>query len=195
MSSEPLFLSAPSTHPNAQTLPYRKKQMKTLMRWAVALVGLAGLVGCTTTQPPNVSAGTGVGLSPQDEAGVRATVAEFANTWNHHDMKGMHELFTEDVYRVGIQGNIWRGKRRVCEGHDFGNRISDDKTPWRIEDIEVRFLAPQAAVAVAAMKIGKGVNMAGQLIPDAQWRSTFVLAKRGGAWKIAHIHHSIRAVG
>ena len=154
----------------------RKKQVKTLTQLAAALVALAGLVGCTTTPPPNASAGTGVVLSPQDEAAVRATLAEFANTWNHHDMKGFHELFTEDVYRIGVQGNIWRGKQRVCEAHDYGNRTFDAKTPWRIENIEVRSLAPQAAVAVAVM--------------NTDWRSSFIMAKRGGAWKIAHFHHS-----
>ena len=32
-----------------------------------------------------------------DESAVRAIVNEFANTWNRHDMKAMHELDTEDV--------------------------------------------------------------------------------------------------
>jgi hypothetical protein len=28
---------------------------------------------------------------------VRSVVKEFANTWNRHDMKAMHELDTDDV--------------------------------------------------------------------------------------------------
>ena len=143
----------------------QKKQMKTLKQLSLLLVAWAGLVGCTTTQPRNASAGMGVVLSPQDEAAVRATVAEFVNTWNHHDMKGpsglssamaraMCELVTEDVLWINFIGNIWRGNE-VCGFHDLLHRTQSPQRSLSIEKMEVRSLAPQVAVATVRMKFGK----------------------------------------
>jgi len=165
--------------------------MKTLTLLAVALVSWAGLVGCTTTQPPNASAGTGVVLSPQDEAAVRATVAEFVNTWNHHDMKGMRELVTEDVLWINFIGNIWRGKAEVYKFHDMLHRTRTPVRPLSTEKMEVRSLAPQVAVATAKMKFGQGLSLFGQEGPEFHTRDSFVMAKRGGAWKIVHFHSTI----
>jgi uncharacterized protein (TIGR02246 family) len=148
--------------------------MKTLALLAVALVAWAGLVGCTTTQPPNASAGTGIVLSRQDEAAVRAMVAEFVNIWNQPDVKVMHELFTEDALWIIRNGNVWRGKREVYRFYDMNH--SAPPYPLSTEKMEVRSLAPQVAVATATMK----------LWPEFYTRDSFVMAKRGGAWKIVH---------
>ena len=154
--------------------------MKTLTLLAVALVAWAGLVGCTTTQPPNASAGTDVELSPQDEAAVRATLAEFVNIWNHPDMKVMHELFTEDALWIIRDGNVWRGKGAVYKYFDTsrrtGNPYRTPGSPLSTEKMEVRCLAPHVAVATAKTKWG----------PELHTRDSFVMAKRGGAWKIVH---------
>ena len=151
--------------------------MKTLTLLAAALVAWAGLVGCTTTQPLNASAGTGVGLSPQDEAAVRATVAEFVNIWNQPDVKVMHELFTEDALWIIRNGNVWRGKGEVYRFYDMNH--GNTGSPLSTEKMEVRSLAPQVAVATATMKFG-------QEDPWLHTRDSFVMAKRGGAWKIVH---------
>jgi len=156
------------------------KQMKTLTLLAVALVALAGLVACTTTQRPNASAGTGITLSPHDEAAVRATVAEFVNTWNHDDMRGLHELVTEDALWILRNGNAWRGKGEVYRF--YGMVVGKD--PLSIEKMEVRSLAPQVAVATVKMKFGQE----GSVFHE---RESFVMAKRGGAWKIAHFHSTV----
>ena len=151
--------------------------MKTLALLAVAVVAWSGLVGCTTTQPPTASAGPGVVLSPQDVAEVRAAVAEFVNIWNHDDMKGMHDLVTEDALWILRNGNVWRGKGEVYRFHDLVQRTPG--SPWSIEKMEVRSLAPQVAVATVTMKF----SHVGQEFHN---RDSFIMAKRGGAWKIVH---------
>ena len=166
--------------------------MKTLKLLAVALVALAGLVGCTTTRPPKGSAGADAVLSPQDEAAVRATLAEVANTWNHHDIKAMCELLTEDVQWILSNGNVWRGKLPVYKGYDARHFILNPKTgkpsmgTLNIEDIKVRSVAPQVAVGVAVLAFTKGVGETDQEYPAWGQRGSFVMANRGGAWKIAH---------
>jgi len=59
---------------------------------AVAVIVLSRFAtgdSAMTNTPPAFSA--------DDESAVRALVNEFANTWNQHDMKAMHELDTENV--------------------------------------------------------------------------------------------------
>jgi hypothetical protein len=70
-------------------------------------------------------------FSADDESAVRALVNEFANTWNRHDMKGMHELDTEDVDWINVAGNHWRGKAAVYRGHDTIHRTVFAKTSMR----------------------------------------------------------------
>ena len=171
--------------------------MKTLTLLAVALVAWSGLVGCTTTQRPTASAGTDAVVSPQDEAAVRATLAELANTWNHNDMKAMRELLTEDVVWIIPNGNAWRGKQEVYDAHDYLHRILNPKTgkpsmgTLNIENIEVRSMTPQVAVVVAMLVFTNGVGETEQEYPAWGTRGSFVMANRGGAWKIAHYHESL----
>lgn len=160
--------------------------MKTPGLLTIVLVAVAGLVGCTTTPRPSASTAASVVFSPEDQTVVRATLAELANTWNNHDMKGMHELFTEDAIWIRHSGNTWRGKSRIFVNHEF-----DASTPsLSIERVEVRCVAPQVAVAVATMKYGEVSLPSGQT--NAGWhnRATFVLVKSGEAWKIVHLHKS-----
>ena len=153
---------------------------------AIVLVALPGWVGCTTTEPPSASGGTGSALSPEDEAAVRATLAELDNAWNNHDRKGFHELFAEDARWIRHSGNVWRGKETIYKYHAF-----DATTPsMSIENIEVRSVVTQVAVVVATIKYGEVVLPSGQANPGWHNRASFVMAKRGEAWKIVHLHKS-----
>jgi len=164
--------------------------MKTVVSLAITLAAFVGPVGCTTTQTPSESVQTPVALSSQDEAAVRAMVAEFANTWNRHDMKGMHALDSQDVQWINVAGNIWRGKPTVYKGHDAIHRTIYAKTPMSIDNIEVRSIAPQVAVAVVKMKFGAGLIPSGKEIPELHTRGSFVMAKREGIWKIVHFQNT-----
>ena len=43
-------------------------------------------------------------------------------------------------------------------------------------------------MATAKMKFGQGLSLFGQEGPEFHTRDSFVMAKRGGAWKIVHFH-------
>ena len=156
----------------------------------MSLAAFVGLVGCTTTQEPSASAQTPVALSSQDESAVRAIVAEFAHTWNRHDMKGMHELDTEDVEWINVAGDLWRGKATVYKGHDMIHRTIYAKTPMSVESVEVRSLAPDVAVAVARMKFERALVPSGHEVPELRTRGSLIMAKRGEGWKIVHFYNT-----
>jgi uncharacterized protein (TIGR02246 family) len=164
--------------------------MKNVLPFAVALIASISLLGCKTKQAPNSSLPTAVALSSHDDAEVRAIVAEFANTWNRHDMSGMHELDTDDVQWINVAGIIWRGKPTVYKGHDTIHRTIYAKTPMRIDSVEVRPIAPNVAVVVAQMWFGHGLIPSGIEIPEVRTRGSFVMAKRDGVWKIVHFQNT-----
>ncbi len=156
---------------------------------AVAVVALGILhwrVGTTEGAPPVHAAMT---LTPEDEAAVRGLVSEFANTWNRHDMKAMHDLDTEDVHWINVSGNHWRGKATVYKGHDAIHRILVAKSPMAVEKVEVRSIAPDVAVAVATMKFAPAM-IPGETFPETRTRGSFVGVKRDGVWKIIHFQNT-----
>jgi uncharacterized protein (TIGR02246 family) len=129
-------------------------------------------------------------LNSVDESAIRAVVAEFASTWNRHDMVGMHELDTEDVEWINVTGNHWRGKAAVYKGHDTIHRTIFAKTEMSVESALIRVIAPDVAVAVATMQFGPVIIPSGQEIAELKTRGSFILVKHAGTWKIAHFQNT-----
>jgi uncharacterized protein (TIGR02246 family) len=158
---------------------------------ALTILALIAVSGCTmedsgvadTRSPPALSAG--------DVSAVRTIVSEFANTWNRHDMKAMHELNTEDVEWINVTANHWRGNATVYKGHDTIHRTVSAKTSMSVEDTSIRSVAPDVAVAVATMRFGPSIDPTGKEISDVKTRGSFTLVKRNGVWKIAHFQNTV----
>ena len=130
-------------------------------------------------------------FSTDDESAVRALVSGFANTWNRHDMKAMHELDTEDVEWINVTGNYWRGKVAVYKGHDTIHRTIFAKTSMTVEQTAVRSIAPNVAVAVATMTFGPVITPTGHELAELKTRGSFTTVKREGIWRIAHFQNTI----
>ena len=62
-------------------------------------------------------------VSGPDEAAVRRLIADFADSWNRHDMAAMHALDTPDVEWVNVVGNDWVGVDNVRKGHANFHRV------------------------------------------------------------------------
>ncbi len=155
-----------------------------------ALVAIV-LLGCTQTEGSTMGTGTQAGaLAPEDEASVRKVVSEFANTWNRHDMKAMHELNAEGVEWINITGNHWRGNATVYKGHETIHRTIFASTGMRVEEVEVRAISPEVAIAVATMMFGPVMTPSGQEIPELKTRGSFVLVNQGGEWKVVHFQNT-----
>ncbi len=157
---------------------------------AVAVVVLGVLLWRQGRSGDDPSAHAAATLTPDDESAVRAVVAEFANTWNRHDMKAMHELNTEDVEWVNVTANHWKGNPSVLKGHSTIHRTVFAKTDMSVEKTSVRAIAPNAVIAVAAMKFGPVTIPSGQVLPELRTRGSFIMVRRGAAWKITHFQNT-----
>ena len=122
-------------------------------RTVLAMLAVTALSGCTTQDSATTT--TPPAFSADDESAVRALVNEFANTWNRHDMKAMHELDTEDVEWINVVGHHWRGKATVYKGHTAIHKGMSAKTSMSVESATIRSIAPTVAVAVATMHFGR----------------------------------------
>ena len=153
-------------------------------RIVLAMLAVIALSGCTTNTQPAFSA--------DDESAVRALVNEFANTWNRHDMKAMHELDTEDVEWINVVGHYWRGKATVYKGHVAIHKGMSAKTSVSVESATVRSIAPNVAVAVATMHWGGSLDPRfSSWVLESRSRASFTTVKRDGIWKIAHFQNTV----
>ena len=149
----------------------------------IALSGWAIRDSATTNTPP--------ALSADDESAVRGIVNEFANTWNRHDMKAMHELDTEDVEWVNVVGHYWRGKETVYKGHTAIHKGMEAKTSMSVESATIRSIAPTVAIAVATMHFVPAPDPRDPGSTATKTRGSFTMVKRDGIWKIAHFQNTV----
>ena len=127
-----------------------------------------------------------------DETAIRASVMGFQEAWNHHDMKAMGSLFTEDADLINVGGMHWRGSTNIVKALAVFHRTMFAKWEIHLHDMTIRFIAPDVAVAVSKEN-GSGVIT----MPDGHTESptgsqmnTFVVVKRDGVWKLTHCHNT-----
>ena len=157
-------------------------------RTVLAMLAVIALSGCTTRDSMT---NTPSAFSADDESAVRALVNEFANTWNRHDMKAMHELDTEDVEWINIVGHYWRGKVTVYKGHVAIHKGMAATTSLSVESATIRSIAPTVAVAVATLDFGPSLDPRHSWVVAAKTRGSFTMVKRDGIWKIAHFQNTV----
>lgn len=153
---------------------------------AVAVIVLSGFATgdpAMTNTPPAFSA--------DDESAVRALVNEFANTWNRHDMKAMHELDTEDVEWINVVGQYWRGKTTVYKGHVAIHKGMCATTTLSVESATIRSIAPAVAIAVATMHFVPAPDPRYPWLTATKTRASFTMVKRDGIWKIANFQNTV----
>ena len=158
-------------------------------RTILAMLAVIALSGCTT--PDSAITKTPPAFSADDESAVRALVNEFANTWNRHDMKAMHELDTEDVEWINVVGHHWRGRATVYKGHTAIHKGMSAGTSMSVESATIRSIAPSVAVAVATMHFGVSTDPLYSWMAAAKTRGSFTMVKRDGIWKIAHFQNTV----
>lgn len=162
-----------------------------MKRTVVALLALAVIVLTGFTMRDSGTAATQSGFSADDKAAVQGIVNTFANSWNSHDMKAMHEIDTDDVEWINGVGNDWKGKDMVLKGHSAIHKGMFAKQTMSVESMAVRPLAPNVAVAVAVMHFSSANDPRYPWLVAVKTRGSFTVVKRDGVWKIAHYQNTV----
>ncbi len=125
-----------------------------------------------------------------DEAAIRDTVRTFESGWNRHDMDVMFQAFTPDAEFVNIVGMFWRGLPDVRRAHQMMHSSYFKNTPNHIEDLQVRLLSADAAIAVVRWKKGAFTPPDGVLRTESRDMMSMFLVKQGARWLIAGAHNT-----
>jgi uncharacterized protein (TIGR02246 family) len=144
------------------------------------------LVGFST-----LGCGPGPTWDKSDETSVRALFAQYESDWNRHDTKAMGELFTDDAEWVNVVGMHWRGKPDIVRAHEVYHRLLFPRTNIKFNNIAIRPIAPNVAVAVIDEDFAASLLPDGGMRPASKDILSFVLVKRDGNWKVAHGHNTI----
>ena len=85
--------------------------------------------------------------SAHDEAEIRDLQARQQEAWNRHDAKAYAALFTDDGDVVNVVGWWWKGRSEIETNLTAAFAVVFRDSTLKINDLQVRFLARDVAVA------------------------------------------------
>lgn len=152
----------------------------------VAALAVAGPVGAQPSTRPSTQASTQPSTQPSsdrsaEEAAIRQVVNAFIATREADDAASLEVLLTEDVDQQVTSGALRSGRRAVVDGSLATTQETGGDRRIVIETI--RFLSPDIAIADGPYDI------VGRRDGDRHYRTTMVLKKEDGAWRIAAIRN------
>jgi uncharacterized protein (TIGR02246 family) len=127
---------------------------------------------------------SGTEYGNDDESAVRNVLAEYAVSWNRHDMAAFGRLFAENCDYVNIAGVHWKGVQEIVQRHAelFQNRL---KTAVQtLTGAEVRFPTPDVALVDATWDVTGWSRPTGEAVPVLKEITTMVMVKTNGKWLI-----------
>jgi uncharacterized protein (TIGR02246 family) len=142
---------------------------------AIALVMLAAYQGSTASTRP----------AGQDQAAIRAIVAEYLHARERRDAAAIGALFTDDADQLTSSGDWRRGRDDIVRGTLASSQQTGGQRTITIET--VRFPQPDTAIADGRYELA-GVNEGTRKM----WTS-FVLVRSAGQWRIAAIRNMLPA--
>lgn len=153
-----------------------------MKRSLLAIVAFA-LAGSLCASHAYARAGT-------DAAAVRAVVLRQADAWNRHDAAAYSALFTPDCDVVNIVGWWWQSRTEMQAKltRAFSSVFRDSTLAFT--DVQVKFLAPDVAVAHARWTM-KGEKVPPGIPPPDAGIQTLVLTRHDGQWLIAEFQNTL----
>jgi uncharacterized protein (TIGR02246 family) len=130
------------------------------------------------------------GAQPEpDEAAIRRVFADFSRIWDEPGMPGFENLFTEDADFVVITGRWLKGRSEIVAYHRelLKTVYAGSKTlPGTLE--KIRFVRPD--FAITHWEGGATFELDGKTATRTG-RSTAVLVKQDGGWRITAFHNTL----
>jgi uncharacterized protein (TIGR02246 family) len=122
-----------------------------------------------------------------DRTAVTDVIDSLAEAWASHDADAYGEHFTEDATYVTFAGTRYQGREEITESHRalFSSFVKGTKLAHEV--LDVRFLAPNAAVVTSRGDTYKGA--APRKLTKVQ---TYVLVRDGDRWLVAAFHNTRR---
>lgn len=131
--------------------------------------------GCTVlaSEPPRAS----------DEKQIREAATAQQDTWNRHDAKAYAALFAEDGDCVNVVGWWWKGRAEIEDKLTRAFQFVFRDSTLNIEDVTVRFLGPEFAVAHVRWTM-QGAKTPPNIPEPRAGIQTLTFQKKAGKWLI-----------
>ncbi len=131
----------------------------------------------------------------KDQKAIKDEAFKFEKTWNDHNndhnMDAMFDLFIEDAEWVNIVGMYWVGRADVKKAHQDFHATMFKNTPLKIDEITIRKITSDTAVAVLNLSMGDFTTPSGETIKNSKDRLSLILVRQKGRWLIAHGHNTV----
>ena len=151
------------------------------MRRAFAVIAVSCVLGLSVQ-----FATAGLAQSKDDEAAVRAVVANYVAARERGDAAGVAAVFTEHADQLTSSGEWRRGRDELVRG-----TLASSKTNSGARTITIRTVRfPAADVAIADGEYVIGATSSAQA--RNMWTS-FVMIRSGGRWRIDAIRNMLPA--
>jgi uncharacterized protein (TIGR02246 family) len=122
----------------------------------------------------------------QDEAAIRAVVAQYVDARERIDPQAVEALFTGDADQLVSSGEWRKGREAVVKGTMASSTNNSGKRTITVES--VRFLTPDVAIADGRYEL---TGLAGGAA-RSMW-TTLVLKRSGKTWQITAIRNMLPA--
>jgi uncharacterized protein (TIGR02246 family) len=124
----------------------------------------------------------------EDEQAIRQVIADYDNTWNHHDMKAHARLFAEDADFVSVAGAYLKGRGEIEAQHAEMHAGDYKDSQMSTSSVAVRFLSPSIAIVHRA---AEAAYNRGQV--KRRWFMTLVMVKQDAQWLIRAAQNTQRS--
>ena len=120
-----------------------------------------------------------------DAASIKQFVANFADTWNSHDARGVAAHYVEDGDFASVKGEPSHGRKELEDHYTtiFGTFLKNAHTTDTVRSI--RFLGPDLASVDIDWLVTDPAAPGGVL---RKGLLNWIVTKRGGEWKIVVYH-------
>lgn len=124
--------------------------------------------------------------SNNDEAAIRAVVAQYVDARERIDPEAVEQLFTSDADQLVSSGEWRKGREAVVKGTMASSQSTGGKRTITVES--VRFITPDVAIADGRYEL---TGLAGGAT-RSMW-ATLVLKRSGREWRITAIRNMLPA--
>ena len=133
-----------------------------------------------------------LGTVQNDEREVRRVLADYADSWNKHDMQAFAHVFSDDVDYVNIAGRHWKGIQENVAEHATRFQNTLKNAVQTHTSVQVRFLRPDVALVHTTWEVTGWTRPSGEPVPVLREITTMVMVKNGGKWLIRAFQNTER---
>ncbi len=171
------------------------RNVQTLRGAALLLGGLAAATAIFVVSREASGAAAPAGRPAQAQATTRDKVAaelrdfedRFNKAYESNDLKAYFDFYTSDMTQFYQQGRLDLPDYRALWEKEIANGGGMEEV--KIADLTIQ-VGPSLDAAVAAYRIYTKQRHPGGPPTESWNQETDVLFKRGGVWKVAHVHYS-----